>query len=400
MALIRHRSGSSTTITVLTFGLMANLAPMATFAAVMPEVTEDWGLTASQSGWIGGIYFGGYAACVPILAGATDKIDARWVFVGCSLLGAFASFTFAGLAHGFWLALVLRFLSGAALAGVHMPGLKLLVDRVAGRAGARGTAIYTSSYALGSAGSFFLTGFVDVALGWRASFTASGIAPLLAIAAITLLPAASGSRRAAPAVLDFRPVLRDRALMAYVLAFAGNIWEVSAVRAWFVAYLAWTLSLPGNALTLPSLAVISGLASLAGFPISIAVAELTLHYGRRVIVATCLASVLVCLTLAATAGGPTLLVLPLLVLVQITSIADAGALSSGAVAAADPARRGTALAAYAFIGYTAAFAGPVAVGITLDLFGGAGGAMGWTAAFAAMALGSAAAAWAIRSAHR
>jgi predicted MFS family arabinose efflux permease len=392
-------AGNGTTIAVLTFGLMANLAPMANFAAVMPEITEDWGLSASQAGWIGGIYFGGYAACVPMLAAATDKIDARWVFVGCSLLGALASFAFAVIAHGFWMALVLRFLSGAALAGVHMPGLKLLADRVAGRSGARGSAIYTSSYALGSAGSFFLTGLVDAALGWRASFTASGIAPLLAIAALTLLPAASGSRRATPAVLDFRPVLRDRALMAYVLAFAGNIWEVSAVRAWFVAYLAWTLSLPGNDLPLPSLAVISGLASLAGFPVSVAVAELTMHYGRAVIVATCLTSVLVCLALAATAGGPTLLVLPLLVLVQITSIADAGALSSGAVAAADPARRGTALAAYAFIGYTAAFAGPVAVGIALDLFGGAGGAMGWTAAFATMALGSTAAARAMRSAR-
>ena len=118
--------------------------------------------------------------------------------------------------------------------------------------------------------------------------------------------------------------------------------------------------------------MISGLASLAGFPVSIAVAELGLRYGQRVIVATCITSVLVCLGLAATAGGPTLVVLPLLVLVQITSIADAGALSSGAVAAADPARRGTALAAYAFTGYTAAFVGPVAVGIALDQFGGAG----------------------------
>ncbi len=399
MALIRRPTGSGMTIAVLTFGLMANLAPMATFAAVMPEITEDWGLTASQAGWIGGIYFGGYAACVPILAGATDKIDARWVFVGCSLLGALASLAFAAIAYGFWMALVLRFLSGAAFAGVHMPGLKLLVDRVAGRAGARGTAIYTSSYALGSAGSFFLTGMVDAALGWRASFTASGIAPLLAIAALALLPAAAQARRATAVVLDFRPVLRDRELMAYVLAFAGNIWEVSAVRAWFVAYLAWALSLPGNDLSLPGLAVISGLASLAGFPVSVAVAELTLRYGRRVIVATCLISVLVCVVLAATAGGPILLVLPLLVLAQITSIADAGALSSGAVAAADPARRGTALAAYAFIGYTAAFAGPVAVGIALDLFGGAGSARGWAAGFATMALGSTAAAWAMRSAR-
>ena len=37
MALIRGRMGSSRTTAVLTFGLVANLAPLATFAAVMPR---------------------------------------------------------------------------------------------------------------------------------------------------------------------------------------------------------------------------------------------------------------------------------------------------------------------------------------------------------------------------
>jgi MFS family permease len=188
MALIRGRIGSSRTTAVLTFGLMANLAPLATFAAVMPEITADWSLTASEAGWIGGIYFAGYAASVPILASATDGIDGRWVFVGCSLLAAGSSFAFAGCADGFWTALLLRFLNGVALAGVHMPGLKLLVDRVTGRARARGNAIYTSSYAVGTAASFLVAGFVDTIFGWRVSFTASGIGPLLAIAALTLLP--------------------------------------------------------------------------------------------------------------------------------------------------------------------------------------------------------------------
>ena len=68
---------------------------------MLPEIAPEWGLSASQAGWIGGIYFGGYAACVPLLASATDKIDARWMFLGCSLLGAVASFAFAGFAHGF-----------------------------------------------------------------------------------------------------------------------------------------------------------------------------------------------------------------------------------------------------------------------------------------------------------
>ena len=194
-------------------------------------------------------------------------------------------------------------------------------------------------------------------------------------------------------------MLRDRALMAYVLAFAGNIWEVSAVRAWFVAYLAWTLSLPGNQLTLPALAVISGLASLAGFPVSYRRSGTDIALWQTGDRRDLPGFGAVCLALAATAGGPIALVLPLLVLVQITSIADAGALSSGAVAAADPAQRGTALAAYAFIGYTAAFAGPVAVGVALDQFGGADSAMGWSAAFATMALGSIAAACAMRGAR-
>jgi MFS family permease len=89
-------------------------------------------------------------------------------------------------------------------------------------------------------------------------------------------------------------------------------------------------------------------------------------------------------------------ILPLLVMAQIASLADASALASGAVTASDPARRGAALALYAFIGYLAAFAGPVAAGIALDLFGGAAAPAGWSAAFATMALGSVVAACAVR----
>jgi MFS family permease len=152
-------------------------------------------------------------------------------------------------------------------------------------------------------------------------------------------------------------------------------------------------------LALPPLGVVAGLASLAGLPASIAVAEFAQRHGReRTIVAACLVSVAVCLALAATAGGPSPLVTALLVLVQITSFADVGALAGGAVAAADPARRGAGLALYALAGYATGFLGPVAVGIALDWFGGAASTAGWRAAFVTIALGSAAAACAVRRA--
>jgi len=278
-----------------------------------------------------------------------------------------------------------------------MPGLKLLTDRVDGPAQARCAAIYSSAYAGGSAGSFLISGLVEADFGWRMMFLVDGVGPLLAVAAVALLRASPPRQANETGLPELRSVLCDRALMMYVLAYAGNTWEVFAVRFWFVAYLSWTLTLPGNDLSLPALGVVSGLAALAGLPASIGVAEVASRYGRRrAIIGTCVASVAVCLALAATAGGPAILVLTLLALLQITSFADVGTLSSGAIAAANPARRGTALALYAFTGSMTGFVSPVVVGVLLDQFGGAHSATGWAAAFSSMALGSTVAAWAVR----
>jgi len=277
-----------------------------------------------------------------------------------------------------------------------MPGLNLLMDRIERSLQGRSAGIYTSSYAAGSAGSFLIAGLVDAAFGWRATFIAAGIGPLLSICSLALLPAPSFDRKSDLRRPPYRALLRNRALIAYVAAFAGNTWEVFAVRVWFVAYLAWLLSLPGNHISLPALGVVSGVASLAGVPVSIVMAEVAARHGRRpVIIAICLISVATCLGLAATAGGPIEIVLPLLILVQITSFADVGALAGGAVAAADPAQRGAALALYALAGFTTGFLGPVAVGNVLDWFGGAASVSGWMGSFTVIAMGSAVAAWAI-----
>lgn len=404
MKQVSIENSAAGTTAALSFCLVANLVALMTFPAVLPEVSADWQLSASEAGWIGGIYFAGYAAAVPLLVGATDRFDGRWIVVGSSLLGAGASFAFAGLADGFWPALAIRFLGGIALAGVHMPGLVLLTERIRGLKQARSVSIYTSSYAFGSAGSFLIAGIVDVVFGWRATFLAAGIGPLLAIAAVACLPSAPARHTPAGPILEFGSALRNRAFMAYVLGFAGNTWEVFGIRVWFVAYLSWTLYLPSNELDLPNLAVVSGLASLAGVPASIAVAELATKWNRsRVIVATCVVSVAVCFALAATAGGPIAIVLALLILLQITSFADVSALGVGAVLLSDPARRGGALAIYALAGFTTGFLGPVVVGLSLDWFGGTDTRLGWTAAFLTMSIGSAVAGlavWTARHADR
>jgi MFS family permease len=390
------------TTAALSLCLVANLAALMTFPSVLPQVSEEWQLSASEAGWIGGIYFAGYASAVPLLSSAADRFDGRWIVAGSSLLGASASFAFAALADGFWLALFLRFLGGVALAGVHMPGLVLLVERTEGREQRRGAAVYTSSHALGSASSFLIAGLVDMAFGWRATFVVGGLCPLVAVAIVARLPPAPSRRRRDTSLFQFRSVLGNNSFMGYVLAFAGNTWEVFGIRVWFVACLAYSMRIPGNDLALPNLALLSGMASLAGVPVSIAIAELADRFNRaRVIIAVCVLSVATCLALAANVGGMLPVVLALLVLLQITSFADVGALGAGAISLADPARRGAALAVYGFVGFATGFLGPTAVGIVLDGFGGVDSASGWRAAFLTLALGSTVAAiavWAVRDA--
>jgi len=394
--LYEARGGSARTTILLSFGLVANLATQMTFATTLHEIAAAWSLDASQSGWIGGIYFAGYAITVPFLASATDRMDGRWLYVGSALLGAAASLAFAVFADGFALALILRFLGGVGLAGIHMPGLNLLMDRVDRSHQGRAAGIYTSSYAAGAAVSFMIAGVVDTAVGWRATFIVAGIGPLLSIGTCALLPQPLIDNRCVGPRPPYRALFSNRALIAYVVAFAGNAWEVFAVRVWFVAYLAWLLSLPGNHITVPALGLVSGAASLAGVPVSMIMAEIAARQGgRRVIMGICFVSVGTCLALSATAGGSVWVVLPLLVLVQITSFADVGALAGGAVAAADPAQRGASLALYALSGFTTGFLGPVAVGTVLDWFGGAASASGWIAGFTLIALGSTAAALAV-----
>ena len=140
-------------ITVMCFGIILSLSCFANFPALQPQFEVLWGLSKTQSGLIIGIFFGGVLAGTPILSPLADKIDPRRVWLGSTLLMALSSFGFALLAKGFWSALLFRGITGLGLAGVYMPGLKILSDRLEGHAQARATVLYTASFIVGFAGS-------------------------------------------------------------------------------------------------------------------------------------------------------------------------------------------------------------------------------------------------------
>lgn len=84
------------------------LASIAVFPALLPTFLTEWHLSHTSAGWISAAYYAGYMVLVPVLAGITDRIDARKIMAMGALLGALTALAFALLARGFWSALALR----------------------------------------------------------------------------------------------------------------------------------------------------------------------------------------------------------------------------------------------------------------------------------------------------
>ena len=124
-----------------------------------------------------------------------------------------------------------------------MPGLKALTDRVEGPRVSRYQSLYTATFSVGTSLSLLQAGLVGDWLGWRAAFAAAGIAPLLAAALVAwrLRPLPPPRRRARrpERLFDFRPVLRNREAIGYVLGYGAHCWELFGFRTWLVAFMAF-----------------------------------------------------------------------------------------------------------------------------------------------------------------
>jgi MFS family permease len=370
--------------------MLAQLAIMA-IPALSVELAVLWEMDASRLGWLGGIYFAGYAMALPFLTGAANRIDGRIVYLVAALISAAASFSVTLFADGFWSALVFRFAAGIGFAGIHIIGMKMLADRLTGDAQPRASAFYTAAFAIGSGCSFLVAGLLSKLFGWEAVFVAAGIGSLLSITVLLLIgpPLVGNEIRSDRFFPDFLSALRDAEIIRYVIAYAGNLWEVFAVRVWFVPFLAFNLAAnEGSGLGLePTTAV--GLSVFVAVPLNLVIAELGVRWGRKpVIFAVSLASVVVCGMLGWQASGLFILVLALLLVHGITSYGDVGAIAGGIVAATTGETRAAALALFGVIGFTFGFLGPLAVGLAIDLAGGRDEPLAWFWAFMVMALGS------------
>ena len=191
------------------------------------------------------------------------------------------------------------------------------------------------------------------------------------------------------ALINFRPVLRAKEAMAYILAYAAHMWELFSLRSWIVVFLDFSLSLqPAGSLHWRA-TQIAFLINLIGLPASVFGNELSRKYGRRkVVTRIMLISALLSAVIGFLPSFPYLLVALISLVYGITVTGDSASLTAGAVAAAPDGYRGATLALHSTIGFGAAFCGPLTVGIILDVFHNQA-SVAWGIGFLTMGLGCA-----------
>ncbi len=366
------------------------MAAFATFPSLVPVFQPEWGLNNTEVGWISGVYYAGYVVAVPVLVSLTDRMDARRIYLVSMAVSALSALGFACLAYGFWTGSLWRFLQGVGLAGTYMPGLKALTDRLPAGSHSRGVAFYTSSFGIGSSLSFLTSGEIAAALDWRWAFGLAAIGPALALplAARALRPLPPSGVKPTTGLLDFRPVFRNRRVIAYTLAYCVHNAELFVLRSWVVAYLVFSTSLQaaGSAGTLVRATVIATLAGLLGMPASVLGNELARKLGRpRVLLAAMSLSAVVAVTVGFGAALPYPVVIALVLVYGFLVTADSATITAGVVEAANPELRGMTMAVHAMIGFVGSTLGPILFGVVLDLGGGGESRFAWGLSFTVIA---------------
>jgi len=363
----------------------------AAYTTLLPALQREWSLSNSEAGLISGVYYAGYVVATPVLTSITDRVDARRIYLlacGLSLAGAAGFALFAG---GLWSALVFQFLIGAGLGGSYMPGLKILADQLEGSVQARAVGFYTASFGIGSTFSILICGWIGAAYGWQAAFTYGAAGPVAA-ALLASLAMPRGRTRAAgepaPALLDFRPVLKNRRTLPYILGYSAHNYELFGQRSWMVAFLVFSASLqPADAPMLVGAATLAAIINMLGPVMSVSGNELAIRFGRtRVIFTFMTASGLLACVIGYTAALPWALVFLLMCVHYGLMLGDSAALTSGAIASAPPEQRGATMAVYSFLGFSSAVFAPLVFGAALDLGGGNRDPVAWGLAFTSIGL--------------
>lgn len=213
-------------------------------SAVVPQLTAEWSLSGAGQAWMTMSVQLGFVvgALGSALLNLSDRIPVARLFALSALAGAVANGAIPALdaagAGGPLPTLALRFATGAALAGVYPPGMKLVATWCREDRGL-GIGILVGALTLGSAAPHLLNalpvlGGAGGMPPWpRVLLAASGLAVAAALVAALFLR--EGPYAAGRAPFDWRfagRALGHRPTRLANFGYLGHMWELYAVWAW------------------------------------------------------------------------------------------------------------------------------------------------------------------------
>lgn len=374
-------------LSVLAFGLMLAMTTWFSTSAVLPELRDRWDLSTNASSLLVVVLQLGFVvgAVASAVVGFADRVDPRRLILVAAVLAALANAAIVPIDR-YGAAVVLRLLTGAFLAGVYPPALRLVSTwfRI-GRGTAMGVMI--AALTVGSAAPHLLNGVGGA--GWTVVMISPSLLTVIGGLVVAVLgrdgpypfPTTTFEARHAWRALQ-EPEVR-RASVAYL----GHMWELYAMWAWIALFLADTVDEQGSGWN-PSLLAFAVIA--AGAPGSVLAGMVGERLDKR-------RSAIGAMVLSGTAalvvalpGLPLWLVMVVALAWGASVVADSAQLSAIVSERADQRYVGTALTAQLAFGFLLTIA-------TMWLVPFVEGHAGWWAAFAMLAPGPLLGAWALRS---
>jgi MFS family permease len=350
-------------------------------SAAAPGLAGEFGLSDDRIGLLVSAVQAGFVvgSIGSAFLGLADRLDPRWFYAVSAAIGAAANALFIVTDPGSSAALVLRGITGAAMAGVYPIGMKIAVSWADKDRGLL-VGLLVGALTIGSASPhlFAFLGGVD----WRLILGAASSAALIGAAAILFVPVGpnlSPSGKFEPRMA--LTALRDRALRLANLGYLGHMWELYAMWAWIGAFLAASFAAAG--VTDPTRAAsIAAFATIAvGFAGAVGGGFLADRIGRTTLTMTAMAiSAACCLLAGAVFGAAPALVVALCVVWGVTVIADSAQFSACVSELSPPGLTGTMLTTQTAAGFALTL-------VTIQLMPVWVGWVGWSWAFAPLAIG-------------